>query len=98
MSPGKFAFGGVVLLLVVGMWLLSGGDEKQAVSSAAKPLDPKAFKDLRSEAEKRADAIRIQAGSQISRIVLGEGVKDRAKAIAILRNLGWGADDPVPCL
>ena len=88
MSPGKFAFAGVIVLLAVGMWLLSGSDEEQAAASAEKPLDPKVFKDLRTDAEKRADATRVQAGSQISRILLGESVKDRAKAIAILRNLG----------
>ena len=88
MSPGKFAFAGVIVLLAVGMWLLSGGDEEQAASSAAKPLDPKVYKDLRTDTEKRADAIRMQAGSQVSRILQGESVRDRAKAIAILRNLG----------
>ena len=87
MSPGKFAFAGVVVLLVVGLWLLSREEEASAPKEA-KALDPEVFKDQRTEAEKRKAQVRMQTGTQVARILLGASVADRAKAIAVLRNLG----------
>ena len=37
------------------------------------------FQDQRTDEQKRLDAIRVRAGTEISRILLGEDAKDRAQ-------------------
>jgi len=79
----------VVLVLMAGLaaWMfLSGADGEPVADTTARKTAPKQ-PELTAE-QMRLAAIRGEAGAQIGKILQAENAQDRARAIALLKNLG----------
>jgi len=83
----RFLAGALFLLLAGGVWLMVVGSDEESTTAPAGAQEVKEAEGPSPEAIRNA-AIRRKAGAQIAKILLGENAQDRAKAMAMIKNLG----------
>jgi HEAT repeat protein len=85
-SRGKLLVFAAIVLLAVGAWMILGaaGDEAENRPAATVEKEPEGP----SEEEVRKAAVRRASAAQLARLILGASPQERAKVMAILRNLG----------